>query len=102
MVLHPGAMPARTSSKIARSVSRQSPKKAAAPSKGGKASKLAKAAKNVAKVGKKVGKAVVKKVAAKKKAAALKSYDANAVKATSKATGKWAQEELAQVTAKMA
>jgi methylmalonyl-CoA mutase N-terminal domain/subunit len=99
-------MPARTSPKIARSVSRQSPKKAVAPPKGGKASKLAKAARNVAKAGKKVGKAVgkavVKKVAAKKKAAALKTYDANAVKATAKATGKWATEELAQVTAKMA
>ncbi len=100
-------MPARTSPKtVARSVSRQSPKKASAPPKGGKASKLAKAAKSVAKAGKKVGKAVskavVKKVAAKKKAAALKSYDAGSVKATVKATEKWAKEELAQVTAKMA
>ena len=107
MVLHPRAMPARTSTKtVARSISRQSPKKASAPSKGGKASKLAKAAKSVAKAGKKVGKAVgkavVKKVAAKKKAAALKTYDANSVKATARATEKWAKEELAQVTAKMA
>ncbi|HEX8698020.1 MAG TPA: methylmalonyl-CoA mutase family protein [Myxococcaceae bacterium] len=100
-------MPARTSPKtVARSISRQSPKKASAPPKGGKASKLAKAAKSVAKAGKKVGKAVGKavaqKVAPKKKAAALKTYDANSVKATAKATEKWAKEELAQVTAKMA
>jgi methylmalonyl-CoA mutase N-terminal domain/subunit len=95
-------MPARTSPKIARSVSRQSPKKAVAPPKGGKASKLAKAAKSVARAGKKVGKAVVKKVASKKKAAVLKTYDANAVKATARATQKWTGEELAQVTAKMA
>ena len=100
-------MPARNSPKtVARSVSRQSPKKAVAPPKRGKPSKLAKAAKRVAKVaksaGKKVGKAAAKKVAPKKKAAALKSYDAAAVKSTAKATEKWAREELSQITAKMA
>ncbi|HLL06330.1 MAG TPA: methylmalonyl-CoA mutase family protein [Myxococcaceae bacterium] len=104
-------MSVRTSTKtVARSVSRQSPKKAVAPAKGGKASnKLAKTAKNVVKAGKKAGKAVgkavakaAKTVAPKKKAAALKTYDASSVKATARASEKWARDELAQVTAKMA
>jgi methylmalonyl-CoA mutase N-terminal domain/subunit len=104
-------MSVRTSTKtVARSASRQSPKKAVAQPKGGKASnKLAKTAKNVVKAGKKAGKAVgkavakaAKKVAPKKKAAALKTYDANSVKATARASEKWAKEELSQITAKMA
>jgi len=104
-------MSVRTSTKtVARSASRQSPKKAVAPAKGGKASnKLAKTAKNVVKAGKKAGKAVgkavakaAKKVAPKKKAAALKTYDASSVKATARASEKWAKEELSQITAKMA
>ncbi|MDY7232853.1 acyl-CoA mutase large subunit family protein [Hyalangium rubrum] len=106
-------MPARTSSKtVARSISTKSSKKAVAPpKKAGKPSKLAKAGKAVAKASKavakagkavaKASKAVVKKAAPKKKAPALKAYDAAAVKATAKASEKWAKEELAQITSKM-
>jgi len=99
-------MPARPAPKtVARSASSQSSKKASVSPKGGKPSKLAKAARKVAQVAKKVGKAskaVVKKAAPKKKAAALKSYDAATVKTAAKQAEKWAKEELAQVTAKMA
>ncbi|KFE70138.1 acyl-CoA mutase large subunit family protein [Hyalangium minutum] len=98
-------MPARTAPKtVARSAASQSPKKASVSKKGGKPSKLAKAAKKVAQVAKKAGKAgkaLVKKAAPKKKAAALKHYDAASVKAAAKQAEKWAKDELAQVTAKM-
>jgi methylmalonyl-CoA mutase N-terminal domain/subunit len=99
-------MPARTAPKtVARSSSTQSPKKAVASPKARKPAKLAKATQKVAKkVAQKVakaGKAVVKKVAAKKKAAAVKTYDAGAVKATAKLAEQWARDEVAQVTAKM-
>ncbi|HYH98696.1 methylmalonyl-CoA mutase family protein [Hyalangium sp.] len=92
-------MPARTAPKtVARPSSSQSSKKASVHSKGGKPSKLAKAVRKVAKV----AKAAVKKAAPKKKkAAALKSYDAGAVKAAAKQAEKWVKEDLAQVTAKM-
>jgi len=92
-------MPARTAPKtVARPSSSQSSKKASVHSKGGKPSKLAKAVRKVAKV----AKAAVKKAAPKKKkAAALKGYDAGAVKAAAKQAEKWVKEDLAQVTAKM-
>ncbi|WP_224248281.1 acyl-CoA mutase large subunit family protein [Hyalangium gracile] len=98
-------MPARTAPKtVARSVSSQSQKKAVASPKARKPSKLAKVAQKVTKAGKaaaKAGKAAVKKVAPKKKAAALKSFDAATVKTATKQAEKWAKEELSQVTAKM-
>jgi methylmalonyl-CoA mutase N-terminal domain/subunit len=98
-------MPARNAPKTVARSSSQSSKKASVSPKGGKPSKLAKAARKVAQVAKKAtkaGKAAVKKVAApKKKAAALKSYDAATVKAAAKQAEKWAKDELAQITAKM-
>jgi methylmalonyl-CoA mutase, N-terminal domain len=100
-VLHPRAMPARTAPKtVARPASTQSLKKAAASPKARKPAKLAKAAQKVARAGKAAVKAV-KKAAPKKKAAAVKTYDAGAVKATARQAEKWAAEELAQVTSKM-
>jgi methylmalonyl-CoA mutase N-terminal domain/subunit len=93
-------MPARTAPKTVARSSSQSPKKAVVGPKAGKPSKRAKAAQKVAKAAK-AGKAAVKKAAPKKKPAVLKSYDTAAAKAVAKQAGRWAEEELAQVTSKM-
>ena len=105
-------MPSRSSSDSQRLSARRS---AQSPKKAGRAAPKVSTARRPAKAAKKTVKAVVKKAlkavktavkksvkaAPRTKTASARSYDAASVKAQLKATGQWAREELAAVTAKM-